>query len=80
FHIDPLFFGVIFVVALAIGQITPPVAVNLYVAANLIKSSLDRLSQEVWIYVIAAVIGLIVLTFFPQISLWIPVKAGLYVP
>lgn len=80
FHIDPLFFGVIFVVALAIGQITPPVAVNLYVAANLIKSSLDRLSKEVWIYVIAAVIGLIVLTFFPQISLWIPVKAGLYVP
>ena len=80
FHIDLLFFGVIFVIALAIGQITPPVAVNLYVAANLIKSTLDRLSKEVWIFVIAAVVGLIILTFFPQLSLWIPVKAGLYTP
>jgi len=80
YHIDLLFFGIIFVVALAIGQITPPVAVNLYVAANLINSSLDKVAKEVWIFVVAAILGLIFLTFFPQISLYVPVASGLYIP
>jgi len=80
YNIDLLFFGIIFVVALAIGQITPPVAVNLYVAANLIKSTLDKVAGEVWIFVIAAIIGLIILTFLPQVSLYIPVSSGLYIP
>mgnify|MGYP001130974813 CR=1 FL=1 len=80
YNIDLLFFGIIFVVALAIGQITPPVAVNLYVAANLIKSTLDKVAGEVWIFVIAAIIGLIILTFLPQVSLYIPVTSGLYIP
>ncbi|PIY31759.1 MAG: C4-dicarboxylate ABC transporter permease [Candidatus Infernicultor aquiphilus] len=80
YHIDLLFFGIIFVVALAIGQITPPVAVNLYVAANLINSNLDKVAKEVWIYVFAVILGLIFLTFFPQISLYVPVASGLYIP
>ncbi|HBY57271.1 MAG TPA: C4-dicarboxylate ABC transporter permease [Candidatus Atribacteria bacterium] len=80
YNIDLLFFGIIFVVALAIGQITPPVAVNLYVAANLIKSTLDKVASEVWIFVIAAIIGLIVLSFLPQVSLYLPVTSGLYIP
>ena len=80
YHIDLLFFGIIFVVALAIGQITPPVAVNLYVAANLINSTLDKVAKEVWIFVVAAILGLIFLTFFPQISLYVPVASGLYIP
>ena len=80
YNIDLLFFGILFVVALAIGQITPPVAVNLYVAANLINSTLDKVAKEVWIYVIAVIAGLIFLTFFPQISLYIPVTSGLYIP
>ncbi len=68
YNIDLLFFGILFVVALAIGQITPPVAVNLYVAANLVKSTLDKVAKEVWINVIAVIAGLIFLTFFPQIK------------
>jgi len=80
YNIDLLFFGIIFVVALAIGQITPPVAVNLYVAANLIKSNLDKVAKEIWIFVIAAIIGLIILSFLPQVSLYIPVTSGLYIP
>ena len=39
FHIDPLWYGVIFVCALAIGQATPPIGVNLFTAANLIKGN-----------------------------------------
>ena len=80
YQIDPLFFGVIFVIALAIGQITPPVAVNLYVAANLVKSTLDEVAMEIWPYLLAAIIALIILTFLPSISLLLPVSSGLYIP
>jgi len=80
YKIDMLYFGIVFTIALAIGQITPPVAVNLYVAANLIKSNLDELSKEVWIFVGAAIIGLLIVTFLPKISLLLPVISGLYQP
>jgi C4-dicarboxylate transporter DctM subunit len=80
FKIDPLFFGVMTTVALAIGQITPPVAVNLYVTSNLIKKSLDETSKEIWPFVAFAVIGLLVITFFPKLSLLIPVASKLYTP
>jgi len=80
-HIDPLYFGVIFTIALAIGQITPPVAVNLYVTANLIKSNINnQMVKYVIPMVLAAVLALLFLTFFPQISLWLPVASKLYTP
>lgn len=79
--IDPLYFGVVFVVALAIGQITPPVAVNLYVTANLIGTNIDdRMVKYILPMVLSAVLSLIVLILLPQISLWLPVASGLYTP
>jgi C4-dicarboxylate transporter DctM subunit len=80
FHVDPLFFGVMVTVALAIGQITPPVAVNLYVTANLIKKPLDKVANEVWPFVIFAIIGLLIITFIPKLSLWFPIASKLYIP
>jgi len=44
FHSDPIWFGVVMTVNLAIGQVTPPMAVNLYVAANLAKIPLEEIS------------------------------------
>jgi endonuclease YncB( thermonuclease family) len=46
FQIDPLWYGVIFITALAIGQATPPVGVNLFTAANLIKGEVDSVAKE----------------------------------
>lgn len=80
FHIDPLWYGVIFVVALAIGQATPPVGVNLFTAAGLIHSDLDPIAKEAVPYVIAAVIALIIISLVPSLSLYLPVHAGLYKP
>jgi C4-dicarboxylate transporter DctM subunit len=80
-HIDPLYFGIVFVISLAIGQITPPVAVNLYVTANLIKSDINtEMVRFVIPMVISAIIALILITVAPQISLWLPVAAKLYTP
>ncbi|MGB9855563.1 MAG: TRAP transporter large permease [Caldisericum exile] len=80
FKIDPLFFGVVATIALAIGQITPPVAVNLYVVSNLIKKPLDETSKEIWPFVIFAIIGLLLITFVPKLSLLIPIASKLYTP
>jgi C4-dicarboxylate transporter DctM subunit len=80
FKIDPLWYGVIFISALAIGQATPPVGVNLFTAANLINGDIDALAKEALPYVLMDVIVLIILSLIPILSLYLPVKAGLYVP
>jgi C4-dicarboxylate transporter DctM subunit len=78
--IDPLWYGVIFISALAIGQATPPVGVNLFTAANLIKGDLDAIAKQAFVFVIMDVVVLIILSLFPILSLYLPVAAGLYTP
>jgi C4-dicarboxylate transporter DctM subunit len=80
FKIDPLWYGVIFISALAIGQATPPVGVNLFTAANLIDGDIDSLAKEALPYVLMDVIVLIIISLLPILSLYLPIKAGLYVP
>lgn len=80
FQIDPLWYGVIFICALAIGQATPPVGVNLFTAANLIKGNLDSVAKEAIVFVVMDAVILIILSLAPSLSLYLPVKAGLYKP
>jgi len=80
FGIDPLWYGVIFISALAIGQATPPVGVNLFTAANLIKGDVDAVAKQAIPFVLMDVIVLIILSLFPILSMYLPVKAGLYTP
>jgi len=80
FKIDPLWYGVIFIAALAIGQSTPPVGVNLFTAANLIKGDLDSVAKEAIVFVIMDAIVLLILSLVPALSLYLPVKGGLYTP
>jgi C4-dicarboxylate transporter DctM subunit len=80
FGIDPLWYGVIFISALAIGQATPPVGVNLFTAANLIKGDVDGVARQAVPYVLMDVAVLIVLCLVPALALYLPAKAGLYAP
>lgn len=80
FKIDPLWYGVIFVCALAIGQATPPVGVNLFTAANLIQGDLDSVAKEAISYVIISAIMLIIISIIPALSTFLPIRAGLYAP
>ncbi len=80
FGIDPLWYGVIFISALAIGQATPPVGVNLFTAANLIKGDLDSVAKQAIPFVIMDAIVLLILSLFPILSMYLPIKAGLYTP
>ena len=80
FGVDPLWYGVIFISALAIGQATPPVGVNLFTAANLIKGDVDSVAKQAIPFVIMDAVILIILTLFPILSLYLPIKSGLYTP
>ena len=78
FQIDPIWFGVIFITALAIGQATPPVGVNLFTAANLVDGNLDSVAKEAIWFVVIETVGLIIISLLPQLSLYLPVISGLY--
>jgi C4-dicarboxylate transporter DctM subunit len=80
FQIDPVWYGVIFISALAIGQATPPVGVNLFTAANLIGTDIDAISKEMVPFVLMDVLVLILLSLVPALSLFLPTLAGLYKP
>jgi C4-dicarboxylate transporter DctM subunit len=71
-NIDPVFFGALMVTNLAIGLATPPVALTLYVACRICNVSLASLVKEVMPFIVLLVIGLFVLTLFPQIAMYIP--------
>lgn len=69
---DPVWFGVMMTVNLAIGQVTPPVAVNLFVASRVNRISIEALWGEAWRLVVAGLIGLILVTYLPGLSLSLP--------
>lgn len=80
FNIDPVYYGVIFISALAIGQATPPVGVNLFTAANLAGCEVDEIAREAIPFVLMDLVVLVLLSLLPALSLYLPVWAGLYTP
>lgn len=70
--VDPIHFGIIFVLWCEIGFLTPPLGANLYVATKLADVSLEGVSKGVLPFVIAYILCVLVIIFFPQITLWLP--------
>jgi len=73
--IDLVFFGVLMVFALAIGQITPPVGLCLFVACNISKISIEKLSKAIVPFLVAMILLLILLNLIPDVILFIPEHA-----
>ncbi|MGH9554049.1 MAG: TRAP transporter large permease [Terriglobales bacterium] len=69
--IDPIHFGVVFVIALCIGFITPPVGVCLFVISRVSKVSIEALSLHALPYIGAMIAVLFLLIYFPSISLFL---------
>lgn len=65
---DPVWFGVLVMVNLAIGLFTPPVGINLYVAANITKLPLERIAYGALPFLVTCSIGLAIIAAFPQMS------------
>lgn len=70
--VDPILFGIVMVVNLAIGMITPPLGVNLFVACGIGKLTLERISKAVVPFILAMVIALMLVTYIPDISMFLP--------
>ncbi len=73
---DPVWFGVLLTYMVAIGQFTPPMAVNLMVAAKLAKVPIEQTVRWVIWFVIAMLLLLILLILVPDITLWLPKTLG----
>jgi C4-dicarboxylate transporter, DctM subunit len=70
--IDPVHFGVLMVVNLTIGMATPPVGVNLFVAAPIMGTTLERITKSIIPFLGAMLLALVLITYIPQIVLWLP--------
>lgn len=66
---DPIHFGIVMIVSVAMGFLTPPVGVNLFVGCSIGKVSIERLSYAVLPFLAAMLVALLILAFVPQISL-----------
>jgi C4-dicarboxylate transporter DctM subunit len=69
FGIDPVHFGMVMVVNLALGMITPPFGVNLFAACSVAKISLDRITKSLLQFVLVILACLMLITYVPAISL-----------
>lgn len=74
---DPIALGVVMTVNLAIGMVTPPVGVNLYVACGVSKISLGQISKAVVPYLVASILILLLITYIPDIILFLPNMMGI---
>jgi C4-dicarboxylate transporter DctM subunit len=72
YGIDPIFFGVIIVVNLAVGFCTPPLGVNLFVASSVGKVGIEAVIKAVLPYLLTMLIMLAMVTYLPGLSMALP--------
>ena len=70
--IDPIHLGAVMVLNMAIGLVTPPVGINLYTGCGIANISLKDISKAVLPFVVASLVVLVLVTYVPAISTWIP--------
>ena len=75
--VDPVHFGMFFILNLCIGTITPPVGTGLFVGASIGKVKIEQLIKPLMPFYIAIFVLLMVITYVPQISLFLPNLLGL---
>ncbi|MBI4012020.1 MAG: TRAP transporter large permease [Candidatus Rokubacteria bacterium] len=75
-HVDPTHFGVILVLNLMIGLVTPPVGMALYAVSSISGVSIWEMFAEMWPYVLALIAVLAVITYAPDLVMWLPRTVG----
>ncbi len=70
--VDPVMFGVFTVITCEIGFLTPPLGANLTVAARISGISIERISVAVLPFILAYIIGMVILIFFPELTTFLP--------
>ncbi|PWJ17059.1 TRAP transporter large permease [Jannaschia seohaensis] len=69
YGIDPVHFGLIMIVNLAVGMVTPPVGVNLFIACGIARISMEQLMRPLSVFLAVLIANLLIITYVPSISL-----------
>ncbi len=69
---SPVALGVVTIINCAIGNVTPPVGLNLFVATSISGASLKDVSKRVWPYVFASAVVMLIVTYFPVVATFLP--------
>jgi len=76
FGIDPIHLGIIFLANLEIGYLTPPVGINLFISSLKFQKSIVKLYISVLPFIILLLLALLLITYIPDLSLWLPKLLG----
>lgn len=71
FGVDPVLFGIIVSVNLSIGTVTPPLGVDLFIASAITDVSIEQIVVAIWPYIVVLILDLLLITYFPPISLFL---------
>jgi TRAP-type C4-dicarboxylate transport system permease large subunit len=77
FDVDPVHFGLILTLNLMIGLLTPPIGVVMFVLSRISGLSIERTTMAIMPWLAPLLIALLVITFIPALSLWLPTQLGL---
>jgi C4-dicarboxylate transporter DctM subunit len=75
--IDPVHFGILMTVNMEVGLCHPPVGLNLYVASGITKMGITELTIAVWPWLLTMLTFLVLVTYWPTLSLWFPRTLGM---
>ena len=72
FGIDPVHFGMIMIVNLAMGMCTPPVGVNLFISCQIAEITLEDITKAILPFILVLIVDLMIISYIPQVSMWLP--------
>jgi C4-dicarboxylate transporter DctM subunit len=75
--IDPIHLGILMAVNMEVGLCHPPVGLNLYVASGIARMGITELTVAVWPWLLAMLVFLVLITYVPIVSLWLPHALGM---
>jgi C4-dicarboxylate transporter DctM subunit len=75
--VNPVHFGIMMTVNMEVGMCHPPVGLNLYVASGITKMGITELTVAVWPWLLTMLVFLVMVTYWPDLSLWLPRALGM---
>jgi tripartite ATP-independent transporter DctM subunit len=69
--VDPVHFGIVLVIALMLGGLTPPVGILVFISASITRTPVNAVFREIWPFVVMLTLGLLLIVAVPGIALWL---------
>lgn len=76
YGIDPYHYGLIVVMTVQLALITPPVALGLFIVSRMAETTIEDVIKDAWPYMVLIYAIILLIAFFPQLTLWLPRLAG----